>query len=193
MSWLRCPIVESCWDGRYHGSFCIPLMASCTSLKHRLPRLRDNPTRADSRSRNVWGFLASVRKLRLPSRPPSFLSSSPLLFFPSSPLLLLSSSLPLLCSHPPACPNVKALKNHGQSGFSFQLGRSGSGPQIQTKLCPVKSLLEWLERQSMVKSSGCSCRGPGFGSQQPHGDSQPFITTVRRDPTSSSDLHCAHR
>lgn len=172
------------------GPSAIPSWHPGTSLKHRLPGLRDNPTRADSRSRNMWGFLASVRKLRLPSPLPPFLSPPPPFLPP--PLLLLSSSLPLLCSHPPPCPNVKALKNHGQSGFAFQLGRSGPGPQIQTKLCPVKSLLEWLERQSMVKSSGCSCRGPGFGSQQPHGDSQPFITTVRRDPTSSSDLHCAH-
>ena len=31
---------------------------------------------------------------------------------------------------------------------------------------------------SAVKSSCCSCRGPGFGSQQPHGGSQPSLAPV---------------
>jgi hypothetical protein len=28
----------------------------------------------------------------------------------------------------------------------------------------------------MIKSTGCSCQGPGFGSHQPRGSSQPFVT-----------------
>lgn len=42
---------------------------------------------------------------------------------------------------------------------------------------------------SVVKSNGYSSRGFRFKSQHSHGNSQPFITLVREDPTSSSGLH----
>jgi len=35
-------------------------------------------------------------------------------------------------------------------------------------------MLGWKDG-SVVKSTGCSCRGPEFNSQQPHGGSQPSV------------------
>jgi hypothetical protein len=45
---------------------------------------------------------------------------------------------------------------------------------------------------SAVKNIYCSCRGPG--SQHPHGGSQPFVSPVPGNLTSSSDLfgHCTY-
>ena len=44
-----------------------------------------------------------------------------------------------------------------------------------------------------MKSTGCSYRGPGFGSQHPLGGSQPSITPVSGNPllasTSTRDVH----
>ena len=47
---------------------------------------------------------------------------------------------------------------------------------------------------SVVTSTGCSSRGPGFSSQQPHGSSQPPVTPVPRDLMPSSGLcrYCTH-
>ena len=41
---------------------------------------------------------------------------------------------------------------------------------------------------SEVKSTCCSCRGPRFSSQRPHGGPQPSVTPVPGDPMPSSDL-----
>ena len=41
---------------------------------------------------------------------------------------------------------------------------------------------------SVVKSTDCSSRGPGFNSQQPHGSLQPSVTPVPSNPTSSPSL-----
>ena len=41
----------------------------------------------------------------------------------------------------------------------------------------------------MLKSTGCSSRGPEFNSQHPHGGSQPSVTPVQGDPTSFGGLH----
>lgn len=40
-----------------------------------------------------------------------------------------------------------------------------------------------------MKSTCCSGRGLGFGSQNSHGSSQPSITLIRGDPVPSSDLY----
>lgn len=47
---------------------------------------------------------------------------------------------------------------------------------------------------SVVKSPGCSCRGPGFNYQHPHGAAQLSEIPVPWDPMSSSSLngHCMH-
>lgn len=42
---------------------------------------------------------------------------------------------------------------------------------------------------SVIKSTCCSCRGSGFGSQHTHGGLQTPITPVPRDLTSSSSDH----
>jgi hypothetical protein len=39
-----------------------------------------------------------------------------------------------------------------------------------------------------LKSTGCSCRGPGFGSQYPHGNSQLSVTSIPSDLMPSSGL-----
>ena len=41
---------------------------------------------------------------------------------------------------------------------------------------------------SVVKSTGCSSRGPQFNSQHPHGSSQLSVTPASGDPT-PSDIH----
>lgn len=48
---------------------------------------------------------------------------------------------------------------------------------------------------SGVKSTYCSCRGPEFKSQYPHGVSQPPVTPVMGDPMPNSHLqeHCSIR
>lgn len=60
----------------------------------------------------------------------------------------------------------------------------------------IKIIYENLEKMftrgrrdsSEVKSSFCSCRGPRFGPQNPHGGSQPPVIPVLRDLISSSDI-----
>lgn len=51
--------------------------------------------------------------------------------------------------------------------------------------------LSW-NHDSTVKSTGSSCKGPGFSSQYPHGDSHPFLTPVLEDPELFSDLTGVH-
>ena len=48
--------------------------------------------------------------------------------------------------------------------------------QIQ-RFYDLKIDLSWGCRD-VLKSTGCSCGGPGFGSQHPHGSLQPMITPV---------------
>ena len=50
------------------------------------------------------------------------------------------------------------------------------------------SMLGWRDG-SVVKSTGCSCRGPGFASQHPHGGSELPVTPVPGDRIHSSDCH----
>jgi len=45
---------------------------------------------------------------------------------------------------------------------------------------------------SGVKSTGCSCRGLGFGFQHPHGDSQPSLAPVPEDLPSGLFVYQAH-
>jgi hypothetical protein len=47
---------------------------------------------------------------------------------------------------------------------------------------------------SVVKSTDCSSRVPGFDCLHPHVSSQPSVTLVPEDPTSSPGLydHCTH-
>lgn len=40
----------------------------------------------------------------------------------------------------------------------------------------------------VVDSTGCSCRGPRFNFQHPHGDSPPSVTPVPRDLMPSSGI-----
>lgn len=47
-------------------------------------------------------------------------------------------------------------------------------------------LERWLSGK--VLAAGCSCTGPGFISQRPHGGSQPPIALVPRDPMPISGL-----
>ena len=42
---------------------------------------------------------------------------------------------------------------------------------------------------SVVKSTGCSSRGPGFSSQYPHGSLQLSVTSLPEDLTLSSGLY----
>jgi hypothetical protein len=46
----------------------------------------------------------------------------------------------------------------------------------------------------VVHSTSCSVREPMFGSQHPHGPSQPSVTPFPGDPVPSSGLygHCTH-
>ena len=47
-------------------------------------------------------------------------------------------------------------------------------------LC-LKSTIEDQRDGSVIKSPCCFCRGPGFSSQHPHGNSQFSVTTVPGD------------
>lgn len=46
---------------------------------------------------------------------------------------------------------------------------------------------EGLESGSWLRVACCSCRGPGFGPQHPHGSSQPSETPVAEDLIPSDD------
>ena len=48
------------------------------------------------------------------------------------------------------------------------------------------------ERSSRVQSTGCSFRGPGFGSQHPWVSLQPSITSVAGQLTPSDGLQCMY-
>jgi hypothetical protein len=60
-----------------------------------------------------------------------------------------------------------------------------SGFYILYKDCSRRG---WRDN-SMVKSTGCSSRGPGVNSQDPHGSSELSITSITGDLTSSVGLH----
>lgn len=46
----------------------------------------------------------------------------------------------------------------------------------------------WSLDGSEVKTTCCSCRGPRFSSQHPHGGSKPSVTPVLQNLVPSSDL-----
>lgn len=52
----------------------------------------------------------------------------------------------------------------------------------------TKLAMVGLEKDSVVKSTCYSSKGPVLGSQHPHGSSQSFVTPVSGNPTSSSGL-----
>ena len=62
-------------------------------------------------------------------------------------------------------------------------------------VCKHRSVSEGWRNGSGFKSTGCSCRGPGFDSQHPHGSSQVCASPVPGDLMPSSGLHrpCRHR
>lgn len=51
----------------------------------------------------------------------------------------------------------------------------------------VLGLRNWLRNGSVVKSTGCSCRGLGFDSQHPHDGLQPSVTQLPGYPAQSYD------
>jgi hypothetical protein len=53
-----------------------------------------------------------------------------------------------------------------------------------------RNSLDWRDG-SVVKSPGCSWRGPDFSSQQPHGHWQPSVTPVPRNPWSLGPRHAS--
>ena len=59
---------------------------------------------------------------------------------------------------------------------------------INNKQISYKNKARGWRYGSVVKST-CSCRGPRFGSQNPHSSSQPPVTLVPEDLTPSSGLH----
>jgi hypothetical protein len=68
-------------------------------------------------------------------------------------------------------------------------------PQIVIRLGTVylRSIREDWRDGSVVKSTGCSSRGPGFNSHLPHGGSQLSITPVPEDLIPSGlHRHQAH-
>lgn len=78
------------------------------------------------------------------------------------PLLMLWPSVSCSCCHAKPMPWLQSLKNR-----AMKMG---------------------LERWLTVKRTCCSCRGPGFSSQNMHGGSQPLVTPVLGDVTPSLDL-----
>jgi hypothetical protein len=64
-----------------------------------------------------------------------------------------------------------------------------SKPRVVVVLKTDRIGRDWRDCSAVTKSTCCSCRGPGFDSQQPYGDSQLSRTAVPTgDPTPSSDL-----
>jgi hypothetical protein len=58
--------------------------------------------------------------------------------------------------------------------------------------------ITFRDRVTVVKSTGCSSRGPRFNSQHPYGSSQPSVILVPRDlmnllASLASDIHVVHR
>ena len=49
------------------------------------------------------------------------------------------------------------------------------------RMCEKKIEIAICKDHSAVKSTGCSCRGPGFNSQHPHDNWQPSVTLVSGD------------
>ena len=72
---------------------------------------------------------------------------------------------------------------------------SDSSSQDYTQDVPIRWNSGDQRDDSPVNSTGCSCRGPGCGSQHSHGSSKPSVTLVLRDLTPSSGLlsHLAHK
>ena len=65
---------------------------------------------------------------------------------------------------------------------SFLATRFSRGGKIQEE-----DSWDWRDG-SVIRNTCCSCRRPGFGSQNPHGSSQPSVISVLGDPPSSG-LH----
>lgn len=53
-------------------------------------------------------------------------------------------------------------------------------------------VVQELERCSMEKSTGCSCRGPRFDSQHPRGSSQPSVTPISRESDNLASAGTRH-
>lgn len=69
-------------------------------------------------------------------------------------------------------------------------GQAGLYSEILPQKCQHKKKSNVFKRDNSTvdKSSSSSCRGPKFGSQHPHSDSQPSVTLVSGTVTPSSDL-----
>ena len=64
-------------------------------------------------------------------------------------------------------------------------------PYIKELSCKNPIFQGW-SHGSMVKSIGCSFRGPGFNSQHPHGSSQLSATAVPEDPWQQARMWCMY-
>jgi hypothetical protein len=71
---------------------------------------------------------------------------------------------------------------HTSRANSTVLSNQDTGPSLPSAIASRR------QASTLTKSTRCSCRGPGFSSQCPHGGSQPCISPVSRGQMPSSDL-----
>lgn len=73
-------------------------------------------------------------------------------------------------------------KHHSYSNFPV------FSSHLESKLSKPARKMQGVSDGSAVRSSSCFSGGSPFGSQHPHGDSQPSVTAGPGDPRPSSDL-----
>jgi hypothetical protein len=86
-----------------------------------------------------------------------------------------------------ACPGTHFVD---QAGLELRNPPASASGVLGLKACATTPSKDLLDRDSALKSISCSSRGPGFNSQNPHGNSQLSVTPVPRNPTPSYRRSC---